>query len=258
MEAFPEIRHIACFDTFFHSSMPAYAKYYPLPRALRAEGVQKYGFHGLSYEYVMYHLQQEHADEANGKIIIAHLGNGASLAAVHQGRSVDTTMGMTPIGGLMMGTRCGDIDPGVLLYLLQQKQLSPSELDHLLSHESGLKGVSGMSADMETLLKLEPEYLPVAEALELFCYSIRKMTGAMAAALNGIDTLVFTGGIGEHAAVIRSRVCDGLQYLGIKIDAQHNSSSMLISSAASTVKVRVIKTDEAFMIAHHMLRFSRS
>ncbi|MCF3107683.1 acetate/propionate family kinase [Niabella sp. CC-SYL272] len=255
MDAFPAVKHIACFDTFFHNSIPPRAKYYPLPRSLWKEGIQKYGFHGLSFEFVMHHLQKTVAGEASGKIVIAHLGNGSSLAAVKDGQCVDTTMGMTPIGGLMMGTRCGDIDPGVLLYLLRQKKMTASDLEQVLSHESGLKGVSGVSANLEILLGLESENSQVAEALDLFCYNIKKMIGAMAAALNGIDTLIFTGGIGEHAAVIRNRVCDGLEYLGIRIHAGNNNSGELISSAGSAVKVRVVKTDEAYMIAKHMLSF---
>ncbi|MBZ4191655.1 acetate/propionate family kinase [Niabella beijingensis] len=256
MKVFPTVKHIACFDTFFHSSIPPHAKYYPLPRFLWKEGVQKYGFHGLSFEYIMQYLQRSVPDETNGKIVIAHLGNGSSLAAVNNGVSVDTTMGMTPIGGLMMGTRCGDVDPGVLLYLLIQKKMTAPDLEHLLSHESGLKGVSEVSADLETLLSLELENSQVAEALDLFCYNIRKMIGAMTAVLNGIDTLIFTGGIGEHASVIRNRICDGLQYLGIRINSGNGNSGELISSKNSAVKVRVIKTDEAYMIAKHMLLFS--
>lgn len=256
MEVFPGMGHIACFDTFFHRTLPLHAKQYPLPASLREEGIHKYGFHGLSYEFVMQYLQKSAPDEANGKIIIAHLGNGCSLAAVSNGRSVDTTMGMTPIGGLMMGTRCGDMDPGVLLYLLTLKKMTPSVLDQLLSHESGLKGVSGVSADMKILLSMEAENGQVAEALDLFCYSARKMIGAMVAALNGLDTLVFTGGIGESAPTIRRRICDGLQYLGIRMGSENEKNSDVISIKESQVSVRVVKTNEAYIIAQHMLQFA--
>ncbi|SDE10317.1 acetate/propionate family kinase [Niabella drilacis] len=256
MDIFPGTGHIACFDTFFHIALPLHAKQYPLPEWLRKEGIHKYGFHGLSYEFVMQHLQKSVPEEADGKIIIAHLGNGSSLAAVHNGRAIDTTMGMTPIGGLMMGTRCGDLDPGVLLYLLTQRKMTPAALDQVLTHESGLKGVSGISADMKTLLALEAENGQVAEALDLFCYHARKMIGAMAAALNGADTLVFTGGVGEHAPAIRSRICDGLQYLGIRTGPGNENNSALISTKESLVSVRVVKTNEAYIIAQHMLQFA--
>lgn len=253
--AFPRIPQVACFDTAFHRTMPRVAQLYPLPRHLLGAGVVRYGFHGLSYEYIMSELRRVAPAAAGGRVIIAHLGNGASMAAVSGGASVDTTMGFTPTGGLVMGTRTGDLDPGVLLYLLTAHGLSPADLSQLINHDAGLLGVSGTSADMRDLLGREASDPRAAEAIALFCYQARKHLGALAAVLGGLDTLVFTGGIGEHAAPIRERICDGLGFLGIRIDARRNAANAsVISSAASSVTVRVIPTDEDLMIARHTVR----
>jgi acetate kinase len=253
--AFPGVVQVACFDTAFHRHMPRVAQIYALPRQLAAEGVVRYGFHGLSYEYIMDHLRSLDEPSASGRVIIAHLGNGASMAAVLDGRGVDTTMGFTPTGGLVMGTRSGDLDPGVLLYLLASHGLSASELSSLVNHKSGLLGVSGTSADMQDLLKAQSTDQRAAEAIDLFCYQAKKFLGACAAALGGLDTLVFTGGIGERAAPIRERICMGLQFLGIHLDLRRNAEhAPIISRAGAPVTVRVINTDEDIVIARHTHR----
>ena len=215
----------------------------------------RYGFHGLSYEYILQELRALDGDAADGRVIVAHLGNGASMAAVHHGVGVDTTMGLTPTGGLVMGTRAGDLDPGVLLYLLESRGLDAAALSRLVNKEAGLLGVSGSSADMQELLEREAADPRAAEAVALFCYQARKFLGALVAALGGLDTLVFTAGIGQHAAAIRGRICDGLQYLGLEIDAARNAKhAPIISSDASRVVVRVMPTDEDLMIARHTYR----
>jgi acetate kinase len=251
-KAHPSLAEIACFDTAFHRQMPELAQRYPLPRQFADEGVLRYGFHGLSYEYVLHELQQTPGAKADGRIIIAHLGNGASMAAVREGRGIETTMGFTPTGGLVMGTRSGDLDPGVPLYLLQQRGMSPDELHELLNRRSGLIGVSAVSSDMQDLLAREKENRDAALAVELFCYQARKFIGALAAALGGLDELVFTGGIGEHAAPVRARICEPLGFLGIVVDpARNEAAEAILSPPGSRVTVRVVKTNEELMMARH-------
>ncbi len=252
----PRLPQVACFDTAFHQSMPRVAQLLPLPRRFDAQGIRRYGFHGLSYAFLMQELGRIAGSEAAaGRVILAHLGNGASLAAVQGGRSVDTTMGFTPTGGLPMGTRPGDLDPGVLWYLLQTEKLTPDQLNHLLNHESGLLGVSETSSDMRDLLAAQATDVRAAEAVELFCYQTRKGIGAFAAVLGGLDTLVFAGGIGEGAAEVRRRVCSSLEFLGIKIDEARNAEhAPVISTETSRVTVRVIATDEELMIAQSVRR----
>jgi acetate kinase len=253
--AYPSLPQVACFDTAFHRGMPAVARMYPLPPRFREAGVVRYGFHGLSYESIMDALRGEAAAAAGGRVVIAHLGSGASMAAVRGGRAVDTTMGFTPTGGLMMSTRSGDLDPGVLLYLLTAQGLSAPALNRFVNREAGLLGVSGTSGDMRELLDRESADPRAREAVDLFCYQARKFLGGLAAALGGLDTLVFTGGIGEHAAPVRARICAGLEDLGIRVDAQLNARhAAVISSPGSRVAVRVMKTDEDRMIARHTRR----
>ena len=245
---FPDLPQIACFDTAFHRRMPAVAQRLPLPRALRAKGIERYGFHGLSYEYVVASV----GAATLGRAVIAHLGNGASLAAVRDGLPVDTTMGFTPTGGLMMGTRSGDLDPGVLVHLLAHEGYDAAAIGRLVDHESGLLGVSGMTSDMKVLLERRAGQPHAAEAVELFCHVLRKHIGALAAVLGGIDTLVFTGGIGERAAPIREETCSGLEHLGIRIDRERNARhDPIISAPGSACTVRTVRTDEDLMIARH-------
>jgi acetate kinase len=245
---FPGMPQVACFDTAFHRHMPEVAQRLPLSRDLWQEGVRRYGFHGLSYEYVVTAL----GAAARGRLVIAHLGNGASLAAVLNGQPLDTTMGFTPTGGVMMGTRSGDLDPGVLLHLMREKNYHSDQLDELVNHHAGLLGMSGISSDMRTLLELREREPLAAQAVELFCYQLRKHIGAMAAVLGGLDTLVFTGGIGEHAAPVRWEVCAGLTHLGITLDPQMNARhAEVISTPGGACTVRVIQTNEDLMIARH-------
>ena len=251
---FPKLPQVACFDTAFHSSLPQVARMYALPRKLYNDSLRRYGFHGLSYEYIIQELRKLDPTRANGRVIIAHLGNGASMAAVYRGMSVDTSMGLTPLEGLVMGTRSGDVDPGALIYLQRQKKLSPNALDHLLNKESGLLGVSGLSGDMRELLRKASTDARSAEAVDLFCYRAKKYLGAYAAALGGLDILVFAGGIGEHASPVRERICRGLDFLGIELDARQNrANAPVISKSRSRVQVRVIQTDEDRMIVRHVL-----
>ncbi|HFQ80065.1 MAG TPA: acetate/propionate family kinase, partial [Desulfobacterales bacterium] len=234
-----------------HRRMPEMAQRFPLPRDLWHHGVRKYGFHGLSYEYILGVL----GETVKGRIIIAHLGNGASMAAILDGRPIDTTMGFTPTGGLMMGTRCGDLDPGLLLYLFRENTRGVAEIEELVNHQSGLLGVSGISSDMETLLAMKSSNPRAAQAVEMFCYHIRKHIGALAAVLQGLDTLVFTGGIGEKAAPIRHSVCQGLAHLGIRLAPELNEChANTISTADSPCRVMVLPTDEELMIARHTYR----
>jgi acetate kinase len=250
--AFPDLPQVACFDTSFHRHMPRLAQLFPLPRKLADEGVVRYGFHGLSYEYILQEMHVVAPKEARGRLIIAHLGNGASMAAVRDGVGIDTTMGFTPTGGLMMGTRCGDLDPGALLHLLMQRGRTPAELHEMVNRESGLLGVSGISADMRDLLTREATDAAAAEAVALFCYQARKFVGALTAALGGLDSLVFTGGMGEHAPAIRQRIADGLEYLGIRIDPRRNEAhAPIVSAEGSPVTVRVLPTNEDLMLARH-------
>jgi acetate kinase len=243
---FPGLPQVACFDTAFHRRMPEVAQRLPLSHDLWDEGVRRYGFHGLSYEYIVFTL----GARAQGRLVIAHLGNGASLAAVLDGQPLDTTMSFTPTGGLMMGTRSGDLDPGVLLHLMREKSFDHDQLDHAVNEQAGLLGVSGISSDMKILLEQKEREPRAAQAVELFCYQLRKHIGAMTAVLGGLDTLVFTGGIGEHAAPVRWDVCRELAYLGIRLDAERNAAhAEIISAPESTCTVRVIPTNEDLMIA---------
>ena len=249
---YPALQQVACFDTAFHRQMPHVAQMYALPGHFYDEGLLRYGFHGLSYEYIMQELRTLDGGLADGRVIVAHLGNGASMAAIQGGRSIDTTMGFTPTEGLVMGTRSGDIDPGALLFLIEERRMTPQAVNKLINKESGLLGISGTSEDMQDLLERESTDPRAAEAVQLFCYRAKKYLGAYAAALGGLDILVFTGGIGEHAASIRERVCSGLEFLGIKIDSGRNRThAPVISSDDSRVAVRVFRTDEDLMIARH-------
>jgi acetate kinase len=248
---FPGVAQVVCFDTGFHRQMPEVARRFALPRALWDEGLVHYGFHGISYEYIMATL----GPAAPARIVIAHLGNGASMVAVLKGRPVDTTMGFTPTGGFMMGTRSGDLDPGLMVYLINQKGYDGRRLERLVNHESGLLGVSAVSSDVKTLLEKRAAEPNAALALEMFCYQMRKQIGALAAVLGGLDLLVFTAGIGERAAPVRFEVCRGLEYLGIKLDRQRNDAHAdPVSAAGSRCTVRVIPTNEDLMIARHTRR----
>ncbi len=247
----PGIPQVACFDTAFHASLPVEATTLPLPARFREGGVRRYGFHGLSYESIVEQLREIAPGAAAGRLVIAHLGSGASLAAIRGGKCVDTTMGFTPVGGLMMGTRPGDLDPGVLVYLARTYQLSPEELEQILYFESGLRGVSGRSGDLRELLD-QPVDSPSGLAVRMFCHQARKWIGAMIASLGGLDNLVFTAGIGEHAAAIRAQICQELAALGIELDDQANQAqSLRISPPDAPVEVWVIPTDEEGVIARH-------
>jgi acetate kinase len=244
----PELPQIVCFDTAFHRGMPESAQRLPLPRALWDDGVRRYGFHGLSYEYVVWKL----GPAARGRLIIAHLGSGASLAAVLDGRPVDTTMGLTPLGGLVMGTRPGDLDPGILLYMLQARGYDAAGLGALLNDESGLRGLSGSTSDMKTLLERRATDARAAEAVEIFCTSVQKHVGAFATVLGGVDTLVFTGAIGERAAPVRWEIGQRLRHLGVELDGSKNDAAAeVISVAAARCTVRIVPTNEELMIARH-------
>jgi acetate kinase len=246
---------VACFDTAFHRTMPRVARLLPIPRRYAAQGVERYGFHGLSYAYLMEELGRIDPVAAGGRVILAHLGNGASLAAVHDGRSVDTSMGFTPTAGLVMSTRTGDLDPGLIYYLARAEGMTPARFRRMVNQESGLLGVSEISSDMRELLAAEATDARAADAVGLFCYQARKWIGAFAAALGGVETLVFAGGIGEHAAVVRERIVDGLGFLGVVLDPSRNAATAgVISTDASRVTVRVIRTDEELMIARSVYR----
>jgi acetate kinase len=246
----PDIRQVACFDTAFHRTQPAVAQAFALPRAITAEGVKRYGFHGLSYDFVARQLPEVIGERANGAVLIAHLGNGASMCALRDGKSVASTMGFTAVEGLMMGTRTGTLDPGVLLYLMEQKGMNAKQLTNLLYKESGLLGVSGISQDMRTLLASPSPQ--AAEAVDLFCYRIAREVGSLAAAAGGLDALIFTGGIGEHAAAVREKVTSLCACLGVKIDAEANAAhATRIDAADSRVAVAVVPTNEEGMIARY-------
>ena len=250
-DKFPKLPQVACFDTAFHASQSTIERMFALPRLWSEKGIKRYGFHGLSYEYIASRLPEIDPGAASDRTIVCHLGNGASLCALHAGLSVATTMAFTALEGLPMGTRCGSIDPGVLLYLLDQEQLSVKELANLLYKQSGLLGVSGISSDMRDLLA-DPS-TEAAEAVEYFCYRIARAIGSLAAALGGLDALVFTGGIGEHAAPVRARICELSRWLGVAIDTEANQESRTsIQSEASSIKVLVIPTNEEMMIATHV------
>lgn len=249
----PRLPQIACFDTAFHAAQPPLARAFALPRALTEKGIRRYGFHGISYEYIMSVLPQIAPDRAGGKIVIAHLGNGASLCAVEHGRSVATTMSFTPLDGLMMGTRTGALDPGVILYLLQHDHMDPDAIAHLLYHQSGLLGVSGISSDMRNLLASDQP--SAKEAVDLFVYRIGRELGSLVAALGGLDALVFTAGIGEHAPEIRARVCRDAAWTGLMLDSEANEhDGPLISLPGSRVATFVIPTDENRVIARQTRR----
>jgi acetate kinase len=252
----PDLPQVACFDTAFHHDMPRVAQIVPIPRRFEAAGVRRYGFHGLSYAYLMEELARiAGPEEAGGRVILAHLGAGASLAAVKGGQSIDTSMGFTPASGLVMATRTGDLDPGLVRFLVDSTGMSVDVFDNLVNQKSGLLGISETTSDVRDLLKSQTSDVRAAEAIELFCYQAKKWIGAYAAALGGLDTLVFSGGIGENAPEIRRRICAGLEFLGIDVnDDRNESNALLISTDKGPVKVRVIPTDEALMIARAVAR----
>ena len=251
----PKLPQVACFDTAFHRTMPRVARLLPIPRRYAAKGIERYGFHGLSYAYLMEELGRLDPAAAKGRVILAHLGNGASLAAVRHGKSIDTSMGFTPTSGLVMSTRTGDLDPGLVYYLARTERMTATQFQQMVSHESGLRGVSGTTSDLRDLCAREASDVRAAEAVELFCYQVRKWIGSFAAALGGLDTLVFAAGIGENAPLIRKRICGGLGFLGIELNQKRNAkNAALISPAAGRVKVRVIHTDEELMIARSVIR----
>lgn len=252
----PQLPQVACFDTAFHRDMPRVAKLLAIPRKYDSRGVQRFGFHGLSYTFLMQELERLAGPAAvQGRLILAHLGNGASLAAVRGGKSINTTMGFTPAAGVPMSTRSGDIDPGIFWYLARTENMTGEQFHDMVHHQSGLLGVSEISPDMRDLLALETKDLRAAEAVALFCYQVKKTIGSYAAALGGLDTLVFAGGIGENAFEVRSRICAGLDFLGLHLDETRNQArAPVISSDASRVSVRVIRTDEELVIARALCR----
>ncbi|HET6328943.1 MAG TPA: acetate/propionate family kinase [Planctomycetaceae bacterium] len=251
----PKVPQIACFDTTFHHDLPRCSRLLPVPRRFEAQGVRRYGFHGLSYSFLMGEVERlAGKDAARGRIILAHLGSGASMAAVHEGRPIDTTMSFTPAAGLVMATRCGDIDPGFLIYLMRTQGAGPDAIDELINSQSGLLGISETSPDMRDLLEKEKDDPRAADAVSIFCYQAKKWIGALAAALGGLDQLVFSGGIGEHAPPVRARICEGLEFLGIRINAARNQqNAAVISLEQAPVVVRVIPTDEELVIARSVL-----
>jgi acetate kinase len=251
----PKLPQLACFDTAFHQTMPRVAKLLPIPRRFDAKGIQRYGFHGLSYAYLMEELTRLGDPAAKtGRVILAHLGNGASLAAVRDGKSIDTSMGFTPTAGLVMSTRSGDLDPGLAPYLSRTEKMTTPQFYKMVNHESGLLGISETSSDMRDLLDHEKSDVRAAEAVALFCYQAKKWIGSFAAALGGLDTVVFAGGIGENASPVRARICEGLDFLGIELNESRNAeTSPVISADASRVMVRIIRTDEELMIARSVL-----
>ena len=252
-ERHPKLPQVACFDTAFHRTMPRVARLLPIPRRYAAKGVVRYGFHGLSYEFLMEELGRLDPASAKGRVILAHLGNGASLAAVRHGKCLDTSMGFTPASGLVMSTRTGDVDPGLMYYLARSEGMTARSFQRMVNHESGLLGVSATSSDLRDLLAREARDVRAAEAVAMFCRQTTKWIGAFAATLGGLDTMVFAGGIGEHAPLIRKRICGGLGFLGIELDSRLNlKNGALISSGR--VKVRVIRTNEELMIARSVTR----
>ncbi len=253
---FPDLPQVACFDTAFHHDLPRVARLLPIPRRYEAQGVRRYGFHGLSYAFLMGELARlAGAEAAQGRVILAHLGNGASLAAVRDGQSVDTSMGFTPTAGVPMSARSGDLDPGLVGYLAHAEHMSAKQFNEMANFKSGLLGISETSSDMRDLLDGETQDVRAAEAVALFCYQVKKWVGAFAAALGGLDQLVFAGGIGEHAPTVRARICEGLGFLGIELDAKRNAANEgVISVTAGRVVVRVIHTDEQLMIGRLVCR----
>ena len=253
---FPDLPQVACFDTAFHHDLPAVARLLAIPRRFEAKGVRRYGFHGLSYAFLMGELVRLAGPEAaQGRVVLAHLGNGASLAAVRDGKPVDTSMSFTPTAGVPMSTRSGDLDPGLLWYLARTEGFDAKRFNEMVNFESGLLGVSETSSDMRDLLDREAQDARAAEAVALFCYQVKKCIGAFAAALGGLDTLVFSAGIGENCPPIRARICDGLGFLGIELEEERNvANADVISSEISSIPVRVIRTDEELMIARSVWR----
>jgi len=248
---YPSLPQIACFDTAFHHDLPRVAQILPIPRRYETQGMRRYGFHGLSYAYLLQELERVAGKQAaEGRVILAHLGNGASMAAVRAGYCVDTSMAFTPAAGLIMGTRMGDVDPGIVSFLAQSEQMTPAQFDRMANHQSGLLGISETSSDMRDLLARETSDRRAAEAVAVFCYQAKKWIGAYTAVLGGIDTLVFAGGIGENAPPIRSRICEELGFFGIELDEARNAATeAVISTTTSRTTVRVIRTDEERMIA---------
>jgi acetate kinase len=255
-QRYPKLPQVACFDTAFHRTMPRVAKLLPIPRRYDAKGVQRYGFHGLSYAYLIEELARLGDPAATtGRVILAHLGNGASMAAVRDGKSIDTSMSFTPTSGLVMSTRSGDLDPNLASYLAETEQMTTEQFYQMVNHKSGLLGVSETSSDMRDLLAHESQDIRAAEAVALFCYQAKKWIGCFAAALGGVDTLVFAGGIGENAPLVRARICDGLGFLGVEVEQKRNAANEgVISTDTSRVRVRVIPTDEDLMIARSVSR----
>jgi len=253
---FPDLAQVACFDTAFHRDLPRVARLLPIPRRYEAQGVRRYGFHGLSYAFLMHELARvAGAQAARGRVILAHLGNGASLAAVHEGKPVDTSMGFTPAAGVPMSTRSGDLDPGLVGYLARTEHIDARQFNDMVNFQSGLLGISETSSDMRDLLEHEMVDVRAAEAVALFCYQVKKWIGAFAAALGGLDTLIFAGGIGESAPVVRARICDGLGFLEIGLDEKRNAAgAAVISAEGGRVAVRVMRTDEEWMIAKTVCR----
>ena len=254
---FPYLPQVACFDTAFHRDMPRVAQLLPIPRRFEAKGVRRYGFHGLSYSFLIKELNRlSGTEQSNSRVVLAHLGHGASLAAVRDGKSVDTSMGFTPASGVSMGTRSGDLDPGLVGYLSRTEGIDATQFNEMAGFQSGLLGVSETSSDMKELLEHEPLDVRAAEAIALFCYQIKKCIGAFAAVLGGLDTLVFTGGIGENAPIVRSRICAGLEFLGIEIEEERNALNESVVSKKNHrgVIVRVIHTDEERMMAEMVCR----
>jgi acetate kinase len=254
----PGLLQVACFDTAFHHDLPRVAQILPIPRRFEAAGVRRYGFHGLSYAYLMEELTRlDGPNAARGRVILAHLGSGASMAAVKDGQPVDTSMAFTPTAGLVMGTRSGDLDPGLVWFLAQGEGMSAEQFHKMVNHDAGLLGVSEISSDVRDLLARRATDQRAADALDVFCYQAKKTLGAYAAALGGLDTLVFSGGIGENSSAIRAQICAGLEFLGITVDPEHNiANARVISADAARVKVRVIATDEEIMIAKQALAFA--
>jgi acetate kinase len=253
---FPGLVQVACFDTAFHHNLPRVAQLLPIPRRFEAQGVRRYGFHGLSYAFLLEELRRVAGSQAaRGRVILAHLGNGASLAAVYKGKSIDTSMGLTPTGGVPMSTRSGDLDPGLVWYLERTEKVTAKKFNEMVNFQSGLLGISETSSDMQDLLEREAKDMRAAEAVSLFCYQVKKWIGAFAAALGGLDTLVFAGGIGENAPQVRARICDGLGFLGIEVEEKRNvANAAVISVETSRVTVRVMHTDEEWMIAKTVCR----
>jgi acetate kinase len=251
-KTYPELPQVACFDTAFHRTHPWVADWFGLPRSMTEAGIKRYGFHGLSYEYIMHQFKALKPKLASQRIIVAHLGNGASLCAIKEGKSIDSTMGFTALDGLIMGTRCGGLDPGVILYLLQNKNMTAKEIEETLYKKSGLLGISGISNNMKILLEQAAENSAAKEAIELFVYRIRHEIGALIAVLGGIDALIFTGGIGEHASQIREKICVELDWIGLAIEHElNNKNQAQINTNNSKVEVFVIPTNEEWMIAEH-------